>query len=597
MPAIMLVFFMQKFSLTAQLKSELNDFFNESVIIASPQKQDDVKYVTNKSDGYSFNQWYTLNLAKMYYHSRFESGQLDENGMEKLFLNIGRFRCDVAAKQVDLDVKDFVFIPEENNSAWGAFFLGKEFSIWSKEKEFGQVINDLIQDYVKYGSAVIRRTKDGIERVSLFSIRVDQDAKSLKEAEYVIIEHDEMDYDQMKKMKNWDISGLQMEFGKEFEIYERWGKVPLSFYKEHTGDMEIMEEDDYEGIETMAIIAKECGKDGKESVLFMEQVDERPFEEVHWSREDGRWLGIGEMEIQFPNQIAKNFVVDMERRSLHWSGKRIFQSSDTELPKNLVRNVKDGEVLNIMPNGQVTQVDMSSRATGEFNNFMQIWETNSDQKSFTFESVTGESLPSGTPFRLGALVSNAANSHFALKRENLGLFFQRVVNNQLLEVFKKERRPEALLSFGADEEGFETMKQTLVKNQTNAIAREQLLNGILPDIAIIEDKVKNQLNEKKRLFVERPERFWDGVKASARLVITGENVNLDKKIETYTNVYNVLAQRNDPRAEVVLEKLLALTGENFEAMAGVRPQENQTPVQAVEQQFQGLPAVPQQAQV
>jgi len=261
-----------------------------------------------------------------------------------------------------------------------------------------------------------------------------------------------------------------------------------------------------------------------------------------------------------------------------------------------VRDVKDGDVLQIMPGGNVSQVDMTTRSFGEFQAAASSWDRNSDQKSFTFEVATGESLPSGTPFRLGVLLSNASNSHFALKRENFGLFFKEVINELLLPVFKKNNSEEHTITLFSGEEGVATLKKIVTKNQVNKIAREQLLSGIFPDLKAIESKVSSDLEEKKQLFMKIPDRFYDQVEASVDLVITGESLNLPKRIETLTTTYNLLAQQGDPRASKVLEKLLALSGENVESIAGPAPaqeaQGGQIPNTAqIEQALEAQPAV------
>ena len=128
--------------------------------------------------------------------------------------------------------------------------------------------------------------------------------------------------------------------------------------------------------------------------LVMEKITMRPYREAHWKRQDGRWLGIGEVENQFENQVSRNMLTNLRRKNLMWSAKKIFQSPDDTVARNLIKDVKNGDVLNIMPNGNITQIDMSTRAQGEFTAAENVWEQNSDQKSFTFEIATGKSMPS-----------------------------------------------------------------------------------------------------------------------------------------------------------------------------------------------------------
>lgn len=580
-----------QFNIYGQLKQELQDFFQNKILLADADAESRVRELAQDDSAYYFSQWETLNTIELYYNSQFVNGKYDSEGMEKVFLNICKFRSDVAAKQVDIDTKNFVFLPEDDHSVWGAYFMGKRFKQWAKEQDFGQVINDITQDYVKYGTAVLKKVGNTVERVPLLTLRNQQDASDFQTASYVIEEHKDMTMAEIQEMDAWDIDGMDMRMNETVTVYERYGYVPLTFYKEYK-EMEVEEEDHGEVIDVMAILTlnenKEEKKEPTGEILFMEKIKQRPYEEVKWSKQDGRWLGVGEVENQFENQVFRNMVENMRRRGLMWSSKKIFQSADTELAKNLVKDIRDGEILKVMPNGLVSQVNMNTQNLGEFAQAIDSWDRNSDQKSFTFEVATGEALPSGTPFRLGVLLSSAANSHFGLKRENLGLFFKRVVSNLLVPVFKKQNRSEHTMALFADEEGVETLKQALIKIHTNNQIKEVLLSAQIPNAEEIRVNVEEQVNARKELFVKFPQGFYDGIKHSVDLVITGESVDVPKKIETLTNLFNVLAQRQDPRADVVLEKIIALTGENMEALAGVKPQQ-QIPQQ---QQLQQL--LPQQ---
>jgi len=585
------------FNIFSQLDVELTSFFQDRITIAKTSDNKNAKYLGRDDTSYTYSQWETLNTIEMYYSSQFLSGKKDSEGLDKVFLNICKFRSDVASKQVDIDTKNFVFVPEDGHSVWGAYFLGKRFKQWTKENGFGQLINDISQDYPKYGCAVLKKVGTELERVPMLTLRNQQDAKSLKTASYVIEEHKDMSVAEMQDMENWDIDQLDLQFGEKTTVYERYGHVPLSFLKAWKGE-EVEEGDKNRVVDTMAMLVKAPPVEGQKefggSILFMEEIKERPYEEVAWTKQDGRWLGVGEIENQFENQVFRNMIENMRRRGLLWSSKKIFQSADTELAKNLIRDVRDGEVVKIMPNGQISQVNMSTQSLGEFTAAINSWDQNSNQKSFTFEVATGEALPSGTPFRLGVLLTNAVNSHFGLKRENLGLFFKRVVNNLLLPVFKKQNRAEHTLALFASEEGVELLKKTLIKIHANDEIKKVLLNGKIPLAEEIRAKIEQGINEKKEIFTKIPRAFYDSVKASTDLIITGESMDIPKKIETLTNLFNILSSKQDPRADIVLERIIALTGENAEAFeGGVPPQvPSQSPAGAqIQQAFQQQPAL------
>lgn len=584
---------MINFDIFGQIGKELEEF-EEQITITTTKENTGNRYLNKKQKGYSFNQKEVLNLIDLYYNSKFETGEIDNEGQRKLFLNICAFRSDVASKMIDIDTKDFVFIPEDKSHKWTTYFIQREFQQWMKDENFGELINEFVEMFPKYGTVVAKRVGDDIQRVVLKNLVCKQSAKSLKDSPYVIEIHPEMTFDDMKKYKDWDLENLNLEFGKTTTVYERYGAVPTNYYNKLKGINTKVP--DYETTE--CVIIATCDKiDNKDeyagTLLFIEEIekDDRPYEECHWKKQDGRWLGIGEIENQFENQIARNMIANLRRRALLWSSKKIFQSPDDTLAKNLIRDVKDGEVLRIMPNGNITQVDSASRNMGEFASTETVWEDNSNQKSFTYEVATGESMPSGTPFRMGVVLSNAVSSHFGLKKEKLGLFLKRVVFEQVFEIFKKENKDEHKVLVFSGEKGMEDLKKVVVELEMNKAIDEWIMSDKpMPNFEDLRATIEETITGQDIIEVLIPDRIYDDAKVKMQLSITGEEINVDTKIATYTTLYQSLVQMGDPRAEQVLEKLMSLTGDNLESVAGSKPQAPQAM-----QAMQGQPTMNQLA--
>ena len=182
-------------------------------------------------------------------------------------------------------------------------------------------------------------------------------------------------------------------------------------------------------------------------------------------------------------------------------------------------------------------------------------------------------MPSGTPFRLGVLLSNTVNSHFKMKQDQLGLFFKRVMRELVIPEWKKEFDEEHIMSMFADEEGFGTLKDIALHVNTNDIILKHLLAGQLPDVAAIQQQVSDHLEKQRYLFVKIPDSFYKDIDFKVKLNITGDDVDIAKKVETLTNLMTVLTQRNpqDPRIDTILKRILSLTGENYDVVAGKAP--------------------------
>ena len=569
---------MYNFDLFGQIGKEIQSFKTDKILIAGTQPETG-RYLGKDTKGYKFSQWETLNLIDLYYNSKFETGLTDSEGQRKLFLNICAFRADVASKMIDLDTKDFIFVPDEDSSKWGTWFIAKEFKDWSRESYFGEFINELVENFPKYGTLVVKKVGKKLERVPLRNLICQQNAKDLEHSSHVIVVHEDMSYEDMKEFPDWDLSGLDMPFGTTKTVYERYGYVPASFYnrvKDIPG--EVKENDTVRCMIISTCDEKVGAKAGEYigNIMFMEKIKDLSdiFQEVHWKKQDGRWLGIGEIENQFENQISRNMIANLRRRALLWSSKKIFQSPDDTIAKNLIRDVKDGDVLRIMPNGNITQVDMASRQMGEFSSTEAVWEDNSNQKSFTYEMATGEAMPSGTSFRLGVMISNSVASHFRFKKQKLGLFLKRLVLEQVFEIFKQENSKEHTMMIFGTEEGFNDLKKVASNIVFNKRIVELAFNdngSVVPDFNLIKTLIEDQFKKKPSLQITIPDSYYDTVKHHMELVITGEEVDTKAKIETLTTLYQSMVAKGDSRADQILDKIMGYTGENLEAILGTLP--------------------------
>lgn len=562
---------MLNFSIGMQVKKELEDFRSSKIRLAS-FKQDEVsvRYLTKNKTGYYFNQAETLEIIDLYYNSQFENGPLDKLNQRKIFMNVGKFRSQVASKQTNLDSKNFRFIPDDYADPYTALFMQKDFKEWSKDTYFGELVNDCVENWPKYGTLVLKKVGNKIEFVPLQVLRNEQTAKSLETATYVIEEHADMQLWEMQEMKNWNCEGLTLKFGETTSVYERYGRVPLKWLKEHDNQKrEVLDGDENKYVDALVIMCWPQGmspKNGKEGVhtFFAGQITSRPYREVHWDKQHGRWLGIGVMEDLIENQQAKNIIVNLVRRSLHWSSKRVMQSANADVAaKNLAADVPDGAIIEVGPNGQITEVNLSAKTNTDFTTFLQEWERNSDQKAFTYEVATGESMPSGTPFRLGVVLSNAVATYFGFKKEKLGLFLKKSILDFLVPQFIKDMSDEErILIMFSGESGFEVLKDAALQYVKSKQSIKTLLGGKSVDGLSMDEAVASYKNASSIPFV-MPKGKYKTAKVKFDLTVTGEEIALEEKLETLKNLYQLMAAKQDPRAEKVLERIAALSGESM----------------------------------
>jgi hypothetical protein len=560
---------MAEFNILNQVKSELEDFHNNRIVLANAKPERDVRTLTAKDQGkYAFSQAETIALIDLYASSQFESGPEDSLGHEKIFINVGNFRTDVAAKQVDIDVKDFRFIPENHANTWPAFFMQLQFREYAKESYFGELVNKIVENYPKYGTVVLKKVKNKVEFVPLQNLKNEQSADSLQKASYVIEEHSDMPIWEIQEMPDWKTDGLDFKPTDCVTVYERYGRVPEWWLKNHNGETVENITDEYvDAVVFLSIIPAKGGgkKDASVHVYYAKQITKRPYEEEHWKRVHGRWLGVGVMEDQFPNQKAKNIGVNLFRRALQIGGKIVLQTKDaSKIAKNLVTEVEDGELVEVGDKGDIQRVDLSSKSQLDIQQLLQESEKNSDQKAFTYEVSTGEGMASGTPFRLGVLLSQAVNSYFSFKREKLGLFFKRVMQEFLIPEFKRSlRNTDKLITVLSDEPGYNILKGAAMDMVKSETIRATLMNAEPVDAQTLADAIQ-PFEAVTSLFFMFKKGLIDTIEAKFVFTITGEEIDVAQQMETLGTIYQIMVQRGDPRAEEVMRRMSALAGYNMD---------------------------------
>jgi len=576
---------MEIYNIFSQTENDLKDFFTKKIKVGSA--------IINGTEqgGYDYSQWELLQSIEYMDASKFLTGDRDSEGQQKFYLNIASFRKEVASKNIDIDLKNFNFIPEEAQAEYGALISRKKFKKWAKDNGLSEMLNDSVDRFPKYGSLVMKTTGKQIEIIPLLKLRNSQDAKSLADADYVMIEHT-MNRHELEEKKGWKIDKIDLKVNDKITVYERYSYVPKDLNEDSGKEVKT---DGKDLVYKMVILTLDKAVGGGGAILFAEEV-ENPFVEIHYAKQDGRWLGIGEMEKQIENQAARNMVFNLRKKSLAWSAKNIFQTQDDTIVNNLVREVKDGDIMKVSTQNGIYRVDTANRASGDFNSTDTLLEENSNQRSFTFEGSSGQSFKSGTPLGLGAIVSESVMKYYDKKKEQLGIFWKNVIEEFMLDSWIKETEEEFVEGVLDTEEGFDELREA----KKNYLIGKTIIQNILADkdvdIEAIKSDIDKKLSKVSRDYYKMTRDEIKNLKYRFDLDITGESVDIPRKMEAYNLLYqSQLKAGQIEDAKITLKKMMIVSGENVPkaitqpnvAMAGMQgqpmPQAQQTqPVNPME---------------
>lgn len=573
-----------KYDIFSELQKELDDFDSSGYYITGDPNSGPVSYAgadkgkKGEKGGYWYHQKELYESIDMACASKFKQGTKDAEGQRKTYINIVNFYRDVMKMKIIIKVSNYIFEPMSLDFTWPVWFMGRKFGIFAEEESYDDELQDRAHDLATYGSVVSKKCAGATERVPLRTLRNTQSAKSLWHAAstggYVVIE-DDKHYNEMKEYPDWVLDGLKKS--KSYQVYERYALVPKSLYEnwqENGGCIEDWDDDEEMILVQAILIPEEKSKKGRIKtghVVYMEKVDEEswPLDECHAERIDGRWAGKGEVEKQLENQIARNLNANLRRRGLLWAVRKIFQNSGNEdIPEQLLMEVKDGQVVYVGQNGNISQINTGNQHTSEFNQDDEAWKENSQQISFAFNIATGENMPSGTSFSLGVVLEKAVSSHFTAVRNRFSNYLKRDFFNQLIDVFRDEYSDEHVQQISLGSTDIENLKEAMITFHTNERYFERLARRKKPNMELIRLEVEQEMMRNPYAFVTIPDEFYPNAHYYMKLNIDDD---IGPDITTLTTLYQTMEQKGDPRAEQILRMIMAKQGKSLAHIAGKKP--------------------------
>lgn len=417
-------------------------------------------------EGLDYNQQKLIRRAELYYNSTFESGNTDSLGRDKPFYNINKHRVTLAKKATDLDVKDIQVESEGYSDFMPSFLFGKENRNWMRDSKFGVFLNKMGKTRAKFGGVLVKKTEhDGKLELHVVPWKdVITDQTNILSG--VIIERHFYTPSELKAMAGvWDnvdeairlaernkndesLTEQKKTPGNYIEVYEIHGDLPIAYLK----DPEKVEEEDWqEYVPQVHIVAgvdemseNEDPASGEKTiteegiVLFSGKEKEKPYKYLSWDEVDGRALGVGVIEDSFEAQVWTNDAILKEKRAMELGSKMIFKTTDKKIGRNILTDMDDGDVVQLSEGKDLNTVNTLSNALPEFQNLIEKWKDQADRVTSTFEANTGEALPSGTPYRLGGMLNQEANSTFVDRLEEMGLFIEELYEDWIMPYLEKQ---------------------------------------------------------------------------------------------------------------------------------------------------------------
>lgn len=540
-----------------QINKEIQDFKTQPIQIVP---------------GLTFNQYETLKQIYFYYNSEFMSGKVDEDGDRKFFLNIVKNPCKVFSKAIDFDTKNIRMLTAGGGDPLKTWFMERDLKFWMRDKQFGKVLNRIFRELPIYGTVVLKVVNGTPYFVDLRNFVVEGDKDCIDDMNYVTEVHN-LTVPQFRKVgkeMNWDKAKIEeainlyynQKKASHIKLYERYGDVPeqdsegdvsYSYKRVFIADVGEDTYDRYGRLET-----EHAGVEMSNELW----AKSTPYWEFHAEKVSGRWLGIGVVETLFEPQIRQNELANLQTKTSYWAALRVFQTRDGAINRNLLSDVRNGEVINV--DSEITQIDMSDRNLAFFNQEEDKWMRNRDELTFSYDVVQGERLPAGTPLGSANLAISQTLSYFEGIQENVALEVKELIYKVIVPQFQKERSLEHTLRLvGQDLDQYIAMvKNELTFKEVIRIAVNTgkiVTNEEMDSIGIaIEEAIKQE----KEKILTIPTSFYKDLKYDVDIDITGESV--DTRVRSATLFAILQAMTADPTmtTDPVKRKFLYTMGED-----------------------------------
>ena len=444
-------------------------------------------------DNYKFNHRKTLQRINLYSNNRYVNDQ------KSIFWNISNQRVAHFAKNLDLDTKDLMPYGIGETNYVQAWVLKKKLRRWLDEQLMSIKINDLLETASEYGSVVWKVVNNELELVDLKNLYFNPLCKTIRDTDLV-----EKHY----------LS--ERELNDKKDVWENIDEVLEDKSSKEEGKWEILEYFGYIDDEYKRVVAFE--QNGKLIKLYEEEMEkeDNPYWDFHTSKYRGRWLRIGVVERLFDLQVRANELVNQNAESTKIASLLLFRSASGDAMGNVLENAMNGQIVN---SSDLEQIGISNVGLQQFISELQLIDAQADRICFTPEVMTGEALPSGTPFRSLAALTNAARSVFKMIRERIGETISYILKEKVLpDVVKGWNRGEIfdMMEDDGDLEMFdEAVKAKLIRDTIlqGTVVTPEMIKGLDPMITDALTKNGRKLDIPKGFF-----NFKYGIKFN----ITGE---------------------------------------------------------------------------
>lgn len=548
----------------------------------------------------------TIQLISAYMNSVHRDGSFDSLGREKPFFNIVTSAVNIWYRATDIDRKDITILPK---SSAGDTVLSLAANIllrdWMDREKFGVFLNDWGRTMATYGSAVCKFSKNNgrlipsvcnwnnliVDPVDFSSGPVIEKIFYTQEQLKLNTFYNQEVVDSLLKAKSTrtNLEGQDIDNKSEFvTVYEIHGRFSQAAYKHSKGlDSTIKDEDYNIFFQQMhaCTYLKGDNEDSYDDFVLYSGKEDNPYIITHLIPEKDRTLSIGAVEYLFDSQWMANHSVKLMKDYLDVASKQIFQTADPRfVGRNVLVNFENGAIFHHSVNSPLTQVNNSALNTTAIQNFGAQFINLSREITSTPDALRGNTLPSGTPYSLGASLQQQASSLFEIMVENKGLAIEDMMREFILPYLKTKMDTSEEIVAILDEKMITQLDAMYVPRE--AIKRENdrifeeigraiqdntapLPSPYQPELA--QQQVKSELAVNGNMRSIKPsdistktwKKLLENFEWRVTVQVTNEPIDKQATLQTLSTILQIISTNQavleNPNAKLIFRKILELT--------------------------------------
>ena len=556
-------------------------------------------------EGLGFDMYQTIRETEFLSSGHYLAGDYDEDGILLPFQDIITRILENQRSAEEIDTADMRVTTDDQDFALRALLIDKYNQDWLYNNRIDKFLNDAIETRGKHGGVLVKVLEDD-DNITLEVGDWNNfagDAVDLKNG-LKVFNHYYTPAELLEKATEhgWDIDACK----EAIELYaeqsqsdepevdkETVGKYVL--VREVSGVLEREYVDSgaemYTYSKQLHYIAgteiKDSEGNSRAKTLFSEELQDTLYYYLPYKKRgsNDKMLGIGMVERSKQAQVQTNRATQNYTKALDLASTHVLQSASKNLKgKNVIRQLKTGTILQHDDGKPISGVNMTTPALQFIDRYLMNWQNIVDRATGTYSVATGEDLPSGTPYRLGAILDQNAQSSFDLRREEFGIFLNQIYMERIIPFFIRQIKNASQLNLKFNPEELIQIDTDIANKIADKLVIDNYFAGVYSEEAPImrfqmmqadramsiegtQEELKKGKQRRKILndMKEEWRKYWSEAEGKLYIEVTNEKKKKGVLAESINNVLLQYMQYKpqldaDPEARKIFNELLGVIG-------------------------------------